>query len=64
MEERKRRWTKSTIQAGYGDEHQAKDGKAMQEDNKHSIGIASEQSEEPEQGAVGESDVRNNAKAP
>ena len=36
----------------------------MQEDNTHLTGVASEQSEEPEQGAVGGSDVRNDAKAP
>jgi len=53
-----------SIQTSYGDEHQAEDGEAMQEDNTHSTGIASEQSEEPERGAVGGSDVRNNAKAP
>ena len=36
-----------SIQNGYGDEHQAEDGEAMQEDNTHSNGVASEQSEEP-----------------
>jgi len=36
----------------------------MQEDNTHSTGVASEHSEEPERGAVGGSDIRNNAKAP
>ena len=36
----------------------------MQEDNTNSTGLASEKSEAPERGAVGESDVRNNAKAP
>jgi len=36
----------------------------MQEDNTHSSGIASEQSEEPARCAVGGCDVRNNAKAP
>jgi len=52
------------IQTGYGDEHQAEDGEAMQEDNTHSTGVASGQSEEPQRDAVGGSDVRNNAKAP
>jgi len=52
------------IQTGYGDEYQAEDEKAMQEDNTHSTGVASEQSEEPERGAVGGSEVRNDAKAP
>jgi len=50
-------------QTGYGDKHQAEDGEAMQEDNTHSTGVASEQSEEPERGTVGGSDVRNTAKA-
>jgi len=36
----------------------------MQEDNTNSTGVASEQSEDPERGAVGGSDVRNSAKAP
>jgi hypothetical protein len=36
----------------------------MQEDNTHSAGVASEQSEEPEEGAVGRSDFRNDAKVP
>jgi len=53
-----------SIQMGYGDKHQAEDGEALQEDNTHSTGVASEQSEEPERGAVGESDRRNKAKAP
>jgi len=53
-----------STQTGYVDEHQAENGEAMQEDNTHSTGVASEQSEEPEQGAVGRSDVRNDAKAP
>jgi len=53
-----------SIQTGFGDEHQAEDEEAMQEDNRNSIGVASEQSDETERGAVGGSDVRNNAKAP
>ena len=53
-----------SIQTGYGDEHQAEDSEAVQEDNTHSTGVASEQSEETERGAVGGSDVQNNAKAP
>jgi len=53
-----------SIQTGYGDGHQAEEEEAMQGDNKNSTGVASEQSEEPERGAVGGSDVRNNAKAP
>jgi len=53
-----------STQTGYGDEHQAENREAMQEDNTHSTGVASEHSEEPEQGAVGRSDVRNDAKAP
>ena len=53
-----------SIQTGFGDEHQAEDEEAMQEDNTNSIGVASEQSDETERGAVGGSDVRNNAKAP
>jgi hypothetical protein len=52
------------IQTGCGDEHRADDGEAMQEDNTNSTGVASEQSEDPERGAVGGSEVRNNAKAP
>jgi len=52
-----------TIQTGYGDEHQAEDGETMQEDNTHSTGVASQQSEETERGGVGGSDVRNNGKA-
>ena len=53
-----------SVQTGYGDEHQAEDGEVMQQDNTHSTGVASEQSAEPERGAVGGSDVRNDAKAP
>jgi len=53
-----------SVQTGYGGEQQAEDGEAMQEDNMHSTVVASEQSEEPERGAVGRSDVRNDAKAP
>ena len=53
-----------SIQTSYGDEHQAEDGEAVQEDNTHSTGVALEQSEETERGAVGGSDVRNDAKAP
>jgi len=53
-----------SIQTGYDDEHQAEDGEAMQEDNTHSTGVAPELSEETELGAVGGSDIRNNAKAP
>ena len=53
-----------SIRTGYGDEHQAEDGEVMQQDNTHSTGVASEQSAEPERGAVGGSDVRNDAKAP
>ena len=53
-----------SIQTGYGDKHQAEDVEEMREDNTHSTGVASEQSEEPERGAVGGSDVRNNVKAP
>ena len=36
----------------------------MQEDNTHSTGVESEQSKEPDQGAVRGSDVRNVEKAP
>jgi len=53
-----------SIETGYGDEHGAKDEEVMQEDNTHSTGVTSEQSEEPERGAVGGSDFRNYAKAP
>jgi len=53
-----------STETGYGDEHQAENGEVMQEDNKQSTGVASEQSEEPEQGGLGGSDVRNDAKAP
>jgi hypothetical protein len=53
-----------SIQTGYGDKHQAEDGEAMQGDNKHSTGIASEQRKVLGRGAVGGSDVPNNAKAP
>ena len=49
---------------GYGDERRAEDGEAMQTDNTPSTGAAPEQSEELERGAVGGSDVRNDAKAP
>jgi len=52
------------IQAGYGDERQAENGEAMQEDKTHSTAVVSENSEEPERGAVGGNDARNNAKAP
>ena len=52
------------MQTGYGDEHRADDEEAMHEGNTNSTGVASEQSEETEVGAVGGSDVRNNAKAP
>ena len=55
---------KRSIQTGYGDDHQAEDEEAMQEDNTKLTGVASERSEEPERGAVGGSDFRNNAKAP
>ena len=41
----------------------SKDEEAMQADNTHSTGLSSEQNEEPERGAVGGSDVRNDAKA-
>jgi len=51
-----------SIQTGYGDENRAEDEEAMQEDNTNSTGLASEQSEEPERGTGGGSDVRNNAK--
>ena len=37
------------IRTGYGDEHQAEDGEAVQEDNTHSTDVASEQSEETEE---------------
>ena len=53
-----------STQTGYDDERRAEDGEAMQTDNTHSTGVASEQSEEPERGAVGGSDVRNDTKAP
>ena len=53
-----------STQSGCDDEHQAEDEEAMQEDTTNSTGVASEQSDEPERGAVGGSDVRNNAKAP
>jgi len=53
-----------SIKMGYGDERQAEYEEEVQEDNMHSTGVASEQSEEPERGAVGGSDVRNDAKAP
>ena len=36
----------------------------IQEDNSHSNGVASGQSEEPERGAVDGSDARNDAKTP
>jgi len=49
---------------GYGDERQAEDVEAMQADNTHSTGVESDQSEEPERGAVGGRDVRNDEKAP
>jgi len=53
-----------SIQTGYGDERQAENGEAMQEDKTHSTAVVSENSEEPERGAVGGNDARNNAKAP
>jgi hypothetical protein len=53
----------NNVKAGYGDNLKAEDVEAMQEGNMHSTGVASEESEEPEQGAVGGSDVRNGVKA-
>ena len=53
-----------SIQTGNDDEQRAEDGEAMQGDNKHSTGIASEQRKVLGRGAVGGSDVPNNAKAP
>jgi len=52
------------IQTGYGDERQAENGEAMQEDKTHSTAVVSENSEEPERGALGGNDARNNAKTP
>jgi len=51
-------------QTGYANEHHAEDDEAMQEDNTNSTGVASEQSKEPERGAVGGSNIWNNVKAP
>jgi len=51
-------------QTGYGDERRAEDGEAMQADNMHSTGVESEQSNEPDRGAVSGSNVRNDEKAP
>ena len=53
-----------SIQTGYSDERQAQNGEAMQKDRMHSTAVVSEQSEEPERGAVSGNDARNNAKAP
>ena len=53
-----------STQTGYGDEHQAEDGEAMQEDNTRPTGVTSEHSEEQERGAVDGSYVRNDKKAP
>jgi len=53
-----------SIQTGNDDEQRAEDEEAMREDNMNSTGVASEQNEEPEQDAVGGSDVRKNAKTP